>query len=338
MVRYELLPECFENRRMERVVIQSGSYSISVLSLGALLEDLVVPNRQGKSQHVVLKMDKVLENVTSPNYGMVIGRYANRIADGAFTLNGETYQMEKNDHGNALHNGKSSYGRHLWHFLPFDGEGDSVSLCYDSPDGDGGMPGNLFVTVTYTMGENGVLTLSYRARGDKDTVLNLTNHTYFNLSGKGSVADDSLQLRCPYRLEVDGKLIPTGTLLPVAGTPFDFTKEKTIGQDIGKVGIGYDHCYLIDREGKDGLVQFGRLYDPKSGIEMSMSTTLPAVQVYTGNFLDGSATCNGAKRHEAVCFETQFYPDSPHHPDFPSTVLKAGEEYQSKTVYTFSAR
>lgn len=336
MVSYELLDEVCEGRHVEKATIKEGNFSATVLSLGAVLSEVVVPDRQGKPQCVVLHMDKTLDNVTSPHYGQIIGRFANRIASGVFSLDGKKYEMEKNDHGNTLHGASSDFGIHQWRMLPFT-DSHSVTLLYQSADGDGGMPGNLVVTVTYSLDEEGNLSLKYAARSDKDTPLNLTNHTYFNLSGKGSIEKCRLQLRCPYRLEVNDKLIPTGTVLPVVGTPFDFTEEKAIGKDINAVGIGYDHCYIIDRT-KDGLAQFGSVYDPESGIEMKMKTTLPAVQFYSGNFLDGSPKCNGAGKHEGMCFETQFYPDSPNHPSFPSCILKAGVSFSSETVYSFTAR
>jgi len=338
MVEHQVLDVSFEGKPVEEVTIRSGKYLAKVLSLGAVLEDLQVPDKKGVMQRVVAKMDDVLANVTSPHYGQVIGRFANRISGGKFVLHGKTYQMETNDHGvNALHNGASDYGLHQWTFAPSDPNASSVTLSYKSPDGDGGMPGNLEVSVTYTLSSQGHLSLKYRAKSDKDTPLNLTNHTYFNLSGKGSIEDSYVRLVCPQVLEVSDLLIPTGRRIDVSGGPFDFTKEKQVGQDIATVGSGYDHCFILADSSKK-LKEFGSVYDPKSGIVMKMSTTLPAVQFYTGNFLDGGKKGNGFGRHEAMCFETQFYPDSPNHPDFPSCILKAGELFQSETVYSFGVR
>lgn len=337
MIKKELLEERYENKHIVRLTISSGDYTIKVLNLGAVLEDVNVPSREGRTS-VVWKVPEVLQNVTSPHYGQVIGRFANRISKGRFSLGGRTYTLELNNNGNALHGGNSDYGLHVWSVLPFDEDGDSVTLCYDSPDGDGGYPGDLFVTVTYRMDNEGRLSLTYTATADQDTPVNLTNHTYFNLSGGGKVYDDELELACPSYLEVDELLIPTGKILPTKDTPFDFRKAKKVGRDIGNTGInGYDHCFVID---KDHLWPnpFGTLYDPKSGVEMEMRTTLPAVQVYSGNGLTGAINGAGAGKHEALCFETQSYPDGPNHPDFPSCIVKAGTTFTSKTEYRFSVR
>ncbi|MCH3907546.1 MAG: galactose mutarotase [Sphaerochaeta sp.] len=338
MVERKVLDVSFEGKPVEEATIKSGKYQAKILSLGAILSDLQVPDGNGKPQRVIARMDDVLANLTSPHYGQVIGRFANRITDGKFTLHGKTYQMEKNDHGvNALHNGASDFGLHQWTFRHASPTGNAVTLAYHSPDGDGGMPGNLEVTVTYTLTEAGALSLEYRATSDKDTPLNLTNHTYFNFSGSGTIENHLVRLDCPYILEVDDLLIPTGRRIAVAGGPFDFSTEKRVGADIGSVGMGYDHCYIL-ADASRNLKPFGEVYDPKSGIMMRMSTTLPAVQFYTGNFLDGSVKCNGFGRHEGMCFETQFYPDSPNHADFPSCILKAGDTFHSTTVYAFGVR
>ncbi|MFA6890451.1 MAG: aldose epimerase family protein [Sphaerochaetaceae bacterium] len=337
MVERKVLDVSYEGKPVEEITIRTGKSLAKVLSLGAILSDLQVPDRQGGVRRIVAKMDDVLANVDSPHYGQVIGRFANRITDGKFRLHGKTYQMEKNDHGvNALHNGSSNFGVHQWTVKPAPEDGHSVTLVYHSPDGDGGMPGNLVVEVTYTLA-SGSLSLEYKAKSDKDTPLNLTNHTYFNFSGAGSIENHMVRLDCPYILEVNDLLIPTGRRIAVSGGPFDFTVEKRIGADIASVGMGYDHCFIL-ADGSDTLKTFGGVYDPESGIAMDMATTLPAVQFYTGNFLDGSAKSNGWKRHEAMCFETQYFPDSPNHADFPSCLLKAGDVFRSKTVYTFSVR
>ena len=337
MISKEVLAERYEGRHVVRLTIESGEFTVRLLNLGAILEDVVVPSQKGRIS-VVWKMPEVLQNITSPHYGQVIGRFANRIAKGRFSLNGTTFHLEQNNNGNALHGGQSDFGLHMWNVLPFDEQGDSVTLCYDSPDGDGGMPGNLFVTVTYTISSDGKLTLAYTATSDEDTPVNLTNHTYFNLSGGGSILDDEVQLSCPEMLEVDDQLIPTGKIRVVADTAYDFQIPKTIRKDMAGTPInGYDYCYVIGKEHR-WPQSFGCLYDPKSGIEMHMRTTLPAVQFYTGNGLSGGVNAAGAGRNEGVCFETQSYPDAPNHPGFPSCIVKKGETLRTVTEYRFSVR
>lgn len=339
MVSLAFLPDVYEGRHVARISVESGDYSISVLSLGAILEDVVVPDKDGKKQSVVLKMPKVLDNITSPHYGQVIGRFANRIARGTFSLNGKTYRMETNDHGvNALHCGSANWGVHMWEILPFDPDGSSVSLCYSAPDGEDGLPGHMTATITYEMTVDGDLTLTYTCLSDQDTICNPTNHTYFNLSGSGNVEGHVLQMSAPSYLEVDDALIPSGKILPTAGTPFDFSSPKPLGQDWGKTPIdGYDHCFILGPE-CSWLHPFGRIWNPANGIAMEMRTNLPAVQVYTGNGLSGEPSQNGAQRHGAVCFETEFYPDAPNHENFPPCVLKAGEVQTYLTGYKFSVR
>lgn len=337
MISKELLDERYEGRHVVRLTITNGDYTVKLLNLGAILEDVVVPSRGGR-QSVVWKMPEVLQNMTSPHYGQVIGRFANRIAKGRFSLNGVTYYLDQNNNGNALHGGQSDFGIHMWQVLPFDEEGDRVTLCYDSPDGDGGMPGNLLATITYSISADGRLTLAYTATSDADTPVNLTNHTYFNLSGSGTILDHEVQLFSKEMLEVDDQLIPTGKIEEITSTAYDFQKPKSIRQDMGKTPInGYDYCYVID---KDHLwpQHFGSLYDPKSGIVMTMRTTSPAVQLYTGNGLAGGVGAAGALRNEGVCFETQNYPDAPNHPNFPSCILKKGETLRTITEYHFSLR
>ncbi len=337
MITKQILNEKYERRHVVRLTIASGEYTVRLLNLGAILEDVVVPSKEGRTS-VVWKMPDVLANISSPHYGQVIGRFANRIKDGRFSLNGKEYFLEKNNNGNALHGGESDFGIHMWNVLPFDEDGNEVSFCYDSPDGDGGMPGNLFVTVTYKMEKDGRLTLSYSATSDEDTPLNLTNHTYFNLFGKGTILDEEVQLSCSKVLESNSMLMPTGKVLDVEGTPFDFRTRKALRRDIGDTPLnGYDHCFLIDEDHRwPGT--FGSLYDSRSGVEMHMRTTLPAVQLYTGNGLAGGINAAGATRGDGVCFETEFCPDSPNHPEFPSCILKKGETFRSVTEYRFSVR
>ena len=321
MISKEVLAERYEGRHVVRLTIESGEFTVRLLNLGAILEDVVVPSRKGRIS-VVWKMPEVLQNITSPHYGQVIGRFANRIAKGRFSLNGATFHLEQNNNGNALHGGQSDFGLHMWNVLPFDEQGDSVTLCYDSPDGDGGMPGNLFVTVTYTISSDGF----YEEQKLPSASMATTS------------TDDEVQLSCPEMLEVDDQLIPTGKIRVVADTVYDFQIPKTIRKDMAGTPInGYDYCYVIGKEHR-WPQSFGCLYDPKSGIEMHMRTTLPAVQFYTGNGLSGGVNAAGAGRNEGVCFETQSYPDAPNHPGFPSCIVKKGETLRTVTEYRFSVR
>jgi aldose 1-epimerase len=281
----------------------------------------------------------------NPFFGPIVGRYANRIAHAKFSLDGKEYTLTKNDGDNTLHGGPNGFHNQLWtaHIIP-----DGVELKYLSKDGEEGYPGNLSVTVKYTLKGN-ELNIDYSATTDKDTVLNLTNHSYFNLAGQGNgtILGDELKLNASRFTPVDSGLIPTGELKPVAGTPFDFTKPHTVGERINandeqlRLGHnGYDHNFVIDGGGKE-LKEAAEVYDPASGRVLTVLTTQPGVQFYTANFLDGSIKGKGGKaypRNAALCLETQHFPDSPNQPDFPTTVLKPGSEFHSTTIYRFSAR
>ncbi len=324
---------------------------------GATLVSLKVPDRNGALADIVMGFDSVegyQQTPSPPYFGATIGRYANRIGGAKFTLNGKTYTVDKNDGANSLHGGFHGFDKAIWTAKPLGSSiGSGVELTYLSKDGEGGYPGNLKVTVTYELTPANELRIHYTATTDQDTVINLTNHSYFNLSGPGSgdILDHVVTINAGRFTPVDAGLIPTGELRKVDGTPFDFRQPHAVGERIGadrvgtedeqiKLGRGYDHNWILDRTGA-GLEFAARVSDPKSGRVIEVLTTEPAIQFYTGNFLDGSFHGKGGtpyQRRGALCLETQHYPDSPNHPDFPTTTLKAGEHFDSTTVFRFSAQ
>jgi aldose 1-epimerase len=327
------------------IMRNAGGMTIKVMTYGATLTDLVVPDSQGHMASVVLGFDSLepyLGNV--PYFGATIGRVGNRIAGGTFELDGQTYKLALNNGPNHLHGGLKGFDKVVWHAEPNAGSADpSVTFSYRSPDGEEGYPGNLSVSVTYTLTKQDEIRLDYRATTDKPTPVNLTNHSYFNLAGEGSgtILDHYLMIAADQFTPVDDTLIPTGEIAAVAGTPMDFTSPERIGARIDQVpGAspgGYDHNYVLRPH--DGLVLAARLSDPGSGRAMEVLTTEPAVQFYSGNFLDGTIRGRSGVaylKHAALCLETQHYPDSVHHPNFPSTILRPGTELVSQTVYRFT--
>lgn len=325
------------------VSLTSGPYVAEILSLGGVLKSLKVPDRLGSVRDIVLGFDNPLDNLTSTTYfGQIVGRFANRIAKGKFSIDGVEYQMETNDNGNSLHSGSSNFGWKNWHMEPFEWSGSpGVVLSLYSPDGDGGMPGAVNCTVTYLLRPTGELVIEYEATTTKKTPINLTNHSYFNLGGaaSGTILQHEVLLNCDSYLPVDDMLIPTGEIRAVEGTPFDFTTKKTIGQDIEKAG-GYDHCFILSKHNSH-IFEFAQVYDPVSGRTMKISTTLPAVQMYTGNFLDGKTIGKAGvayPQYGGMCFETQFYPDSPNRPEFPSSLLDSTSVYKHTTIFAFGVK
>jgi aldose 1-epimerase len=327
----------------EKIEVQVATYGGEVISLK-------VPDRDGKMADVVLGFDDVSGFYANSNssgaafFGPIVGRYANRIAHAKFFLDGKEYTLAKNNGDNSLHGGPTGFHNRMWDakIIP-----NGVELTYLSNDGEEGYPGNLSVAVRYTV-EAGDLRIDYRATTDKPTVLNLTNHSYFNLSGQGNgtILQEQLQLNASRFTPVDATLIPTGELKPVAGTPFDFVKPHAVGERINaddeqiKLGHGYDHNFVIDGGGKE-LTKAAEVYDPASGRVLQVLTTEPGVQFYTANFLDGSIKGKRGiayPRNGALCLETQHFPDSPNHPSFPTTELKPGEKFHSVTVFRFSTR
>jgi aldose 1-epimerase len=318
-----------------------------IINYGGIVVSLMAPDRNGKMADVVLGFDSLngyLQN-PGPFFGALIGRYGNRIGHARFTLDGRVYQLDRNDGENSLHGGARGFDKHIW--TPRELTDGGIELTYLSADGEEGYPGNLRATVTYHLTDANELRIDYAASTDKDTVVNLTNHSYFNLKGAGTgdVLDHRLMLNADRFTPVDASLIPTGELRAVAGSPFDFRSGATIGSRIEandeqlKIGKGYDHNWVLNR-GSDGLMLAARVEEPSTGRILEVFTTQPGVQFYTGNFLDGTIKGKGSKvygRRSGFCLETQHFPDSPNKPAFPTTELKPGQKYQSTTVFRFAA-
>jgi aldose 1-epimerase len=319
----------------------SAGLELWATDFGAIVTAVKVPARNGQIANVTLGFAELAGyQQRHPYFGATVGRYGNRIAQGKFSLDGQEYQLATNNGPNHLHGGVVGFDRYIWTAEAIN-EDDEAGIRFSriSADGEEGYPGNLHVSVSYTLNERNELTIRYHATTDLPTVLNLTNHNYWNLGGAGSghVLDHELQLTASQFVEVDDSLLPTGQLASVAETPLDFREAVPIGRRIGQVGgepMGYDHCYVVP--GKSGELQLAaRIIDPQSGRGMKVETTEPGIQLYTGNFLDGSAECGGFDAHEAFCLETQHFPDSPNHPIFPTTRLEPGQEYTSTTRHTF---
>lgn len=316
------------------LILADGDCSCGVLTYGGALRSLTVPGRDGQPVDVLLGFD-TLEDYRSQDkfLGALIGRYANRIGSSRFSLGGKEYPLRANDGPNHLHGGPVGFDKQVWEVKAR--SENTLTLALESPDGQEGYPGTLSVTVTYTLRE-GALTIDYRAVSDKTTLCNLTNHAYFNLGGhgSGSIAGQQFQLLASRYTPVVTGAIPTGTVEPVEGTPMDLRSPQPLGER------EYDHNWAIDGWDKT-LRPAARVWSPQTGIQMEVLTTMPGIQFYTGNFLDGCPRGKGGAiyaRHGAFCLETQFYPDSPNNPGFPSAVLPAGEVWQSKTVYRFEKR
>jgi len=325
------------------ITLSQGDITAEILSLGANLKTLKTPDRNGEIRDIVLGFDNPLDNLTSTTYfGQVVGRFANRIANAEFVLDGKTCVLEKNEGNNSLHSGRSNWGWRNWHVETFDLNGDpGVVLSLFSPSGDGGFPHAVNCTVSYVLTSNGSLHVEYEATASGPTPINLTNHTYFNLGGaaSGTILGHELQLACDRYLEVDAAAIPTGQIIDVQGTAFDFTKKKSVGRDIEKAG-GYDHCFILSRN-SEKMVEFASVHEPISGRTMKISTTMPAVQIYTGNFLKAKEIGKGNvayPKHAGMCFETQYYPDSPNHPEFPSCIFNKERSFKHATIFSFGCK
>jgi len=329
----------------------SHGVEVRAMTYGGIILSIRVPDRKGELADIVLGHESLDGYIPNPPYlGAIVGRYANRIAGGTFTLDGKTYTLPKNNGPNTLHGGvDKTFNKVVWDGEPLKGK-TGVALTYLSKDGEEGFPGNLKVKVTYTLTDENALVIDYEATTDKATPLNLSQHSYFNLAGEGTsdILNHEVMLNADRFTPVDANLIPTGELRSVKGTPFDFTTQTKIGARIDDtyeqmvLGHGYDHNFVINRKaGDNGLVLAGRVYEPTSGRVLEVSTTQPAVQFYTANFLDGTVTGKQGhvyKHRYGFCLETQHYPDSPNHPDFPTTILKPGETFRSKTVFKFSTK
>src|SRR5690554_5964793 len=328
------------------VLKNANGMEVTLTNYGARIVSVMVPDRDGNLQDVVLGFDNIDDYVnTDNNFGATIGRYGNRIAHGKITVDGVEYQLPQNNFGHTLHGGPEGYDRQVFDAVQPDSQ--SVVFTYLSEDGEAGFPGNLNVKVTMTLTDDNAIDLQYEAETDKETVVNLTNHSYFNLSGDGNntILDHLLMINADQFTPVDDTFMTTGEILPVEGTPMDFRTPTAVGERIDqydydqlKNGDGYDHNWVLNTNGDISRVA-ATVYSPATGIQLEVYTDEPGVQVYAGNFLDGTLT--GKKdavynKRTAICLETQKYPDSPNKPDWPSPYLKPGEKYTSRCIYKFS--
>jgi aldose 1-epimerase len=321
-----------------------------IMTYGGIVQSLQVPDRNGDLGDVVLGYDTLDGYLTnSPYFGALIGRYGNRIGGGRFTLDGHTYTLPQNDHGNTLHGGIKGFDKVVWKVqkAAVGPRGPELELTYLSKDGEEGFPGNLTVQATYTLRDDNTLELQFKATTDQDTVVNLTHHSYFNLRGSGDILGHIVYINADRFTPVNAALIPTGELRPVQGTPFDFTTPHAIGQWINdtndeqiRFANGYDDNFVLNKPSPGALSLAARVTEPTSGRVMEVWTTEPGLQFYTGNFLDGTITGKGGWTYQfrdAFCMEPQHFPDSPNHPNFPSTELKPGQTYRNTILYKFSA-
>jgi aldose 1-epimerase len=314
--------------------------TVSITNYGGIITGIYTPDKNGKTTNIVLGFDNLEQYLAGhPYFGAIVGRYGNRIANATFSLDGKEYHLAANDGNNSLHGGLKGFDKKVWTpEVVACNERALLKLTLLSPDGDEGYPGNLRVTVTYELLMD-QLFITYEAETDKATVLNLTNHSYFNLAGQGTILNHILYLNASRYTPVNNELIPTGELANVEGTPFDFRKPYVIGERMEQVGgnpVGYDHNFVIDGpEGDNKLA--AKVLDPESGRFLEVQTTEPGVQFYTGNFLDGTLVSGDRtfQQYSGFCLETQHFPDSPNQPNFPSTVLRPGEKFVSRTIFRF---
>ena len=341
-----------DGRTVESVELANArGMSLRILALGGVIQQLLVPDRNGEVSDVVLGYATAQQYLDKPQYfGATVGRYANRIAAGKFTLDGKQYQIETNDGPNHLHGGTRGFDKVLWKIESVSaGSPARAVLTYTSPDGEGGYPGTLQVTATYTLGDSNELTIEYRATTDKPTIANITNHSYFNLAGEATPTDvlgHRITLFASQYTPVNETLIPTGERRPVVGTPFDFSQSHTIGARIRnggdeqlRIGRGYDHNYIIDGE-PGQLRPAARVEDPQSGRVLELLASAPGVQFYSGNFLDATSVGKSRRAYrqgDGFCLEPQVFPDSPNRGDFPSARLDPGQTYVNTMVLRFSA-
>ena len=341
-----------DGTKIDSVTLTNGAgMSARIITLGATLQSVIVPDKQGRKEDVTLGYDKAQDYLTRPNYfGVSVGRYANRIAKGKFSLDGKTYTLATNDGPNSLHGGAKGFDKRVWKIDAMSSGADAkVTLSYVSADGEEGFPGQMRATVTYTLNEKNELRLDYGATTSKPTVVNLTNHAYFNLSGNAArdVMGHLVTLKAERFTPVDATLIPTGERRPVAGTPFDFRKPAAVGARIRdardtqiRLGRGYDHNFIVD--GKAGELRTAAIVeDPVSGRVMEVRATAPGIQFYTGNFMDGTyfGKNNRAYRQgDALCLEPGTFPNAPNNPGFPSARLNPGQAYFNSMVFAFRTR
>jgi aldose 1-epimerase len=336
--------------RVDRYTLSNGSMRVRILTYGGILQSIEVPDRRGRLGNVALGFDNLADYVNrSPYFGCITGRYANRIALGKFTLDGTTYSLPINNEPNSLHGGTVGFDKHVWAATEIRNRTTvGLRLTFTSPAGDQGYPGTVRATVTYTLTPDNGIRMDYHATTDAPTVINLTNHSYFNLAGEGSgsIEGHRLTLSAHRYTPVTDTLIPTGAIDPVAGTPMDFTRSTAIGSRIRDsfpqlvIGRGYDHNYVLDRRDNTftRLELAAKVSDPATGRVLTIVTTEPGIQFYSGNFLDGTLVGTSGRIYrqgDGFALETQHYPDSPNQPNFPSTVLRPGQVYQTTTIYQF---
>ena len=319
--------------------------SVSIMDYGATIVKIMAPDRNGKFADIVLGFDKFSPYPKlSPYFGATVGRYANRIAQGQFYLGKNLYQLPRNNSENSLHGGTVGFDKRMWKAEPVESDTPAIRFSRLSPDGEEGYPGNLFVSVTFSLNDDNELRISYEATTDKQTIINLSNHSYFNLAGGGSILNEELTLNADAYTPVDAKLIPTGEIRNVAGTPWDFREPTRVGLHLKEAGgkpIGYDHNFVLNKGWFSNWSQAAEVYDPKSGRTLTISTDQPGIQFYSGNFLDGTITGKGGEvypQYSAIVLEPQHFPDSPNHSDFPSTLLMPGDTYKISSTYKFGVK
>lgn len=344
-IQKKIFGETSEGKEVELYTFNNeNGVELKVMTYGATIISLKVPDKNGQLGDIILGYDNLKDYVNnSPYFGATVGRYANRIKRGLFTINGIKYQLSINNGKNHLHGGIKGFDKVVWDAQPFkENNVVGLKLTYRSKDGEQGYPGNLIASVTYTLTNDNELKMEYEATTDKPTIVNLSNHCYFNLAGQGKrdVLDHELMINANSFTPVDDELIPTGEIKDVKETPMDFTSPKAIGARIKKVKGGYDHNFVLNN--KNGSLALAvRVYELTSGRTMEIYTTQPGIQFYSGNFLDGTITGKENKiykKHYAFCLEPQHFPDSPNHSNFPSVVLNPGEKYSQQSVYIFSAK
>ena len=330
-----------DGKQVDLYTISGKNMTVRITNFGGIVTSIIVPDRDGKMDDVVLGFDSLKEYISEhPYFGCIVGRYGNRIAEGKFELEGHPYQLAANNGKNHLHGGIRGFDKKIWNAKEYrNGDEAGLELSYTSPDGEEGYPGELKVRVIYAVTPDNELKIRYFAETSKATPVNLTYHGYFNLNGAGNgdILDHELMIDADRYTVVNDQLIPTGELRDLSGTPFDFRKEKMVGKDMAMVDGGYDHNFVLNNNGK--FAKIAVLKESSKGRQMEVYTDQPGVQFYGGNFLDGSLTGKDGKKyymHYGLCLETQHFPDSPNQPGFPNTILRPGEVFQSSTVYKFS--
>lgn len=341
-IKKELFGKSNDGKDVMQYTLTNGhNLTVKIITYGGIVTSIQVPDKDGKIDDIVLGFNTLQEyQAEHPYFGVIAGRYANRIANGRFVLNGAQYELAVNDGNNHLHGGIVGFDKVVWDGTEIkENDAVGVRLFYLSKDGEEGYPGNLRTTVKYLLTNQNELVIEYEAITDKQTVVNLTNHSYFNLRGEGSgdILGHEIMINADKYTAIDEGSIPTGELKTVKNSPFDFTVARPIGDMIDEIGLGYDHNYVLNKKSNE-LSLAAKVYEPKSQRKMEVYTTEPGMQFYTSNYLEGTfkgKSGNIYDKHSALCLETQHFPDSPNHPEFPTTVLNPGETYRQKTVYKF---